>query len=76
MSHVSDRKNCLSISKDVGKHTLLLGVSIITTTWEGTQATCFKVEDAHIHQLVISLLCIKSRNSGTISQEDVHKNVH
>lgn len=42
-------KNDLSTDEDAGELTLLLGMSLVTTTWEGIWATYFKVGDAHIH---------------------------
>lgn len=45
------------IGEDAEKHTLLLGLSIVRTTWESTSAIHFKVEDAYIHHPVISLSC-------------------
>lgn len=56
--------------------TLLLGVSLVKAICEGTRAICFKIEDAHIHHSGISPLRINPRNSGTIAQGVVHKNVH
>lgn len=39
------------------RETLLLGLSIVRTTWESTLAIHFKVEDAYDHHPVISLSC-------------------
>lgn len=46
-------KNHLSFGEDAEIQILRLGVSIVTATWGGILATCFKPEDAHIHHPVI-----------------------